>query len=1032
MAFIQKQTIPISFQGGLQSKTDALQVQSPGMLEVQNANFDKIGQLNKRFGYNILPRDVINGSTIFSSAAIDSFAGELNLFDNQNIYTFIEANQNWQTRGTAISVINSNSQVIRNANQQLNPDSATSNGITVFAWEDSRGGIRYSVIDQATGAYCQADQILNVNGAKPKVIAYNNLIYIIYNDGLNNLFYQTINPTSPNLISFATNITADLLQSTGVFDAAIFNLDLTTPFFLPNGPYLDVAWFGTHDGYAPSGAIEHFIIGPSSNHGPYYYQVASVLDPSNAAISVVGVSFNQIWYSYSNGNNVQSFVVNLSSSSIRQTVVDNLVSNLLTGIESTTSPGALQLIYQVQDGYNISNSYVKTCLLTNINPSSSQPISIQQIGIQRSVGIASKPFVDNGNSYINTVFQSNLQSTYFTQLISKPVFAIIGKINPQVAGGLRTNGMVPEIYPLTSGNFQWANLVKGQFISEDRTSFSLLGVNATLTSFTDVDKFNSTTFSNNLLIVGGVLQSYDGVFVVEQNFHLFPEGISFRRLPGAGALSAGQYEYQVVYSWTDKFGQVQYSGPSSPLIIATQVNDAVELFIPTLRLTAKSSVTIKIYRTQVNQTVLQEVTSELSPLFNSTSIDQVIFIDSVADVNIAGNQTIYTTGGVLPNSAPPSSSLISLYSTNRVMLSGLEDPNLIWFSKNKANATNFNTIPVEFSQDLTLAVSQTGGPITSLGLMDESLIIFKKSAIFVLTGDGPNDEGGGNQFPDPQLMTQTVGCINPNSIILGPDGIYFQTPDKGIWMIPRGLGAPTYIGAGVDDLAKQYLISGAVLDPNNNHIIFTTTGGPALVFDYVIHQWSTYSNHNAIDAIVFQNKFTFVKSNGNVFQQNSNSFSDGSFISADGYSSGIPINMEVVTPWLSFGGMLGYQRVFRGFLLGQFKGAHQLKVSVGYDFNPDFTQSTTFDSLSIAGSNQWGSDGYWGQSSPWGGTWQPYELQINFQTQKCTSLRLKITEVQEAPYNEGLTLNSLNFEVGVLGDGVRLPLKNKAGTKSNQ
>lgn len=1030
MSFIQKQTIPISFQGGLQSKTDALQIQPPGLLEVQNACFDKIGQLNKRPGYDLLSQNVINGNTIFSSAAIDSFAGELNLFDNQNIYTYIEANKNWQTRGTAISVINSNNQIIRNANQQLNPDSATSNGITVFAWEDSRGGIRYSVLDQATSAYIISDKILNSNGSKPKCIVYNNLLYIIYNDGFNNLFFQVINPTNPSQIGIPINITADLLQTTGVFDACIFNVELNLPLFLPNGPYLDIAWIGT-DGYSnPLGRIEHFIIGPSATYGPYNLLPAPISVPSSACLSVVGVSFNQLWFSWSDGIQVNSFCVNLSNSTISQVVVDTLSCNLITGIESSTSPGALQIVYQANDGYNVSNTFIKIAILTNINPSAAQPIVITPIGTQLSVGIASKPFVNGQNIYINTVFQSPLQSTYFTHLLSNPIFTIIGKINGQVSGGLRTNGMVPEIYQVAPSNFQWSNLVKGQFISEDNTSFSLLGVNATTISFTDIDKFNSATFTNNLLIVGGILQSYDGTSVVEQNFHLFPEGITFSNLLNSGALSAGQYQYQVVYAWTDKFGQIQYSGPSPILTVTAQVNDAILLNIPTLRLTAKTNVTIKIYRTQVNQTVFQEVTSEIAPLFNATNIDSVIFLDTVADINIAGNQTIYTTGGILPNSAPPSSSLISLYSTNRVMLSGLEDSNLIWFSKNKANATNFNTIPVEFSADLTLAVSQTGGAITALGLLDESLIIFKKSAIFVLTGDGPNDAGGGNQFSDPQLMTQTVGCNNPNSIILGPDGIYFQTPDKGIWMIPRGLGSPTYVGAGIDDLAKQYLVSSAVLDPNNNHIIFTTTNGPALVYDYIISQWSTWTNHNAIDAITFQNKFTFVKSNGQVFQQDLSIFSDG-YSSSDGYQ-GIPINMEIITPWLSFGGLQGYQRVFRGFLLGQFRGQHQLKVSVGYDFNPAFTQSCIFNSSKIAGSNVWGADGTWGSSTPWGGTWQPYELQINFATQKCSSIRLKITEIQSSPYNEGLTLNHLNFEVGVLGDGVRLPLSNKAGTQSNQ
>ena len=64
---------------------------------------------------------------------------------------------------------------------------------------------------------------------------------------------------------------------------------------------------------------------------------------------------------------------------------------------------------------------------------------------------------------------------------------------------------------------------------------------------------------------------------------------------------------------------------------------------------------------------------------------------------------------------------------------------------------------MEFTAFNTIAVNQLGGPITGLGLMDGNLIIFKKTAIFIMNGDGTNDQGGGNPFPDPQLISQSVG-----------------------------------------------------------------------------------------------------------------------------------------------------------------------------------------------------------------------------------------------------------------------------------
>ena len=991
MAFIEPRSIPISFQGGLSSKTDDLQISPGSLLKLENACFSKIGQLNKRFGYDILGKNVLGGSIINNVSAIDNFNNELNMFDNKNLYTYISSSAQWANRGTAISVINSNKQVVRtSAAQQLNPDSCLLSNIELFVWEDTRGGIRYSVIDKTTSAYAVSDQVLYIGGAKPKTIAFNGLIYILYTDGRNNLYFKTVNPVNPNILTHQHNIIADG-NNQMVYDATVHNGLL----------YITYSKTGSSADQVKTLVID------DSNTIIDSYEFADTLA---TAISVVTDSLNQLWVSFSDGTGIVSscFTTEPLTLILNPFVVDTLTSVTLTSIESIFA-GSLHLIYEKFNA-NASKTSLISCVIRNDG-------EITPVGTLRSVGLISKPFRYDQDIYVNVAHESPLQSTYFTCLMTRAPFTIIGKISAGTAGGLTTNSMVAETNELSPGIFFFANLVKGQFISEDNTSFSFLGVNSTIIDFTSVYKFNSVTQSNNLLIVGGILQSYDGQSTTEQNFHIFPEGMTAFPSGSSGALSAGQYQYQAVYSWTDKFGQVQYGAPSVPLTVTTLINNSVLLVIPTLRLTAKTNVVIKVFRTQVNQITFQEVTSELAPLLNDKTVDTVTFTDLAADVTIAANAPIYTTGGILANTAPPSCSLISLYQ-DRVMISGLEDPNLIWFSKNKFNATNFNTIPVEFSSNNTIAISQNGGKITALGLMDDKLIIFKKSSIYVINGSGPNDLGGGDQFSPAELVSNSVGCNNPNSVILTKDGLMFQS-DKGIWLLDRGLGAPQYIGMGIDNEGKDHVVSSAVIDPNDNLVIFTTYDGPTLVFDYYINQWSTWTNHQAVDALVFNGVFTFCKSDGRVFTQNRTKFTDGE----------TPIYMKLMTPWMSFAGLQGYQRVFRTFLLGNFRGPHSLNVNVGYNFDPAFTQSVVIDATTIAGTNVWGADGYWGESTPWGSVFQPYEFQINFKTQACSTLRLEISDSQTSNYNEGYTINSLSFEVGVLPGNNRLPVGNKVGTQ---
>jgi len=1014
MAFIQPANVQLSMQGGLQSKTDSLQLQPPALLKLQNARFDKLGQLNKRFGYNTLSTEVIGGGSISNAFAIDNFNNELNLFDNKNIYTYIESTQNWANRGTAISLVNTNHQVIRtSAAQQLNPDSGFLNDVEVYAWEDSRGGVRYSVIDAMTNAYIVADKVLYGGGAKPKIVIFNNLFYCFYTDGVSNIYYKTINPNNPNLLSAQRNVAADGYQP-NPGDTFTFSYDVTvanSKIFLAYSA-LDY----------PTAAIKLFSINEDNTLNTKVVVEAD----RGKAFSVVGDSQNQIWVSWSNNiNEVKTSVYDGVPSTptliLSPTVIDTINCATLTGIESSINPGTLQLVYEGV-GNIPSNQYVTSVVITNT-------ATISLIGILGSVGIASKPFKNGSNIFINLTHQSTLQSTYFMVLLNTAPFTIVGKVSPDLGGGLRTNGMIPEVNVIDSGVFQYSNLVKGSFISENNVTFSLLGVNATTVDFTNVNKFNSVTQSNNLLFVGGILQSYDGVSVAEQNFHIYPEDVLSNIVyDGTGALSAGQYQYQALYAWTDNFGQVQYSTPSPAITVTTSVNASVVLQIPTCRLTAKSNVVIKVYRTLVNQTTFYEVTSELLPLNNNKAANYVTFKDVAADSQITTNETIYTTGGILPNSAPPSCSLISLYQ-DRVFIAGLEQPNTLWYSKNKFDSSNFNTIPPEFSNALTISVSQLGGPITALGLMDNNLIIFKKNSIFVLNGDGPNDTGGGQGFPNPALVSNSVGCSNPNSVVLSKDGIMFQS-DKGIWLLDRGLGAPQFIGAPVDDQTKTQTVSSATVDPNDNLIIFTTYNGDALVYDYYCNQWATWTNHNAVDSLAIHldaqttteaSAFAFCKANGVVYVQNRTSFTDDSE----------PVIMEFITPWMSLAQMLGYQSVFRCFILGQYKSPHQLNVSVGYDFNPSFgpTDSATINATSLAGSNVWGSDTEWGDSSPWGGVFQPYMFQVNFRRITCTSFRLKISDSPTSPYSEGYAISNLNFEVGVMPDGVRLPKTNKVGTR---
>jgi hypothetical protein len=132
-------------------------------------------------------------------------------------------------------------------------------------------------------------------------------------------------------------------------------------------------------------------------------------------------------------------------------------------------------------------------------------------------------------------------------------------------------------------------------------------------------------------------------------------------------------------------------------------------------------------------------------------------------------------------------------------------------------------------------------------------------------------------------------------------------------------------------------------------------------------------------------------------------------------------------PNLSFAGIQGYQRVFRCYILGTYKGQHTLNVKVAYDYNSVYTQECVVTPSTNV--TTWGSDALWGSSTPWGGTYQIYEFRIDFEVQKCTSIRLQVSDNQTSSYNEGYSISSVVFEVGALPGGNRLGITNTYGAK---
>lgn len=460
---------------------------------------------------------------------------------------------------------------------------------------------------------------------------------------------------------------------------------------------------------------------------------------------------------------------------------------------------------------------------------------------------------------------------------------------------------------------------------------------------------------------------------------------------------------------------------------ASASSDTIETFsvysstvnVPTLRLTYKTAnpVKIVIYRWSAAQQEYFQVTSIDQPVLNDLSVDYVSFIDTMSDLQILGNNLIYTTGGVVEDVNAPATNIMTLWNT-RLWLVDAEDQNTLWYSKQVIEDT-----PVEMSDLLTLYVAPTigasgsTGPITALSSMDSNLIIFKKDAIYYVTGQGPDNTGANNNFTDPIFITSVVGCTNQQSVIFTPAGLMFQS-DKGIWLLSRN-NETSYIGAPVEDFTLTADVVSSVIVPGTNQIRFTLNSGITLMYDYYYQQWGTFVNIPAISSCIYNNLHTYLNSNGQVFQETPNLYLDGSS----------PTLIQFTTSWLNLAGLQGYQRAFFFYILGQYLTPHKLQVSIAYDYNsaPQQVSIISPDNYSLP----YGGDSPYGQGNPYGGPGDLEQWRVFLAKQRCQALQVSIQEVYDSsfgvPAGEGLTISGLNMIVGAKSSFRTIPAKNSVG-----
>lgn len=482
--------------------------------------------------------------------------------------------------------------------------------------------------------------------------------------------------------------------------------------------------------------------------------------------------------------------------------------------------------------------------------------------------MASRPFLaDDGQVYYWAIVGKRLsgsrQPTHF--LINAATGLPVARVHLSVAaiyeGGIGSH--LPSVVQLlasadSSSHGAWACALMYITSAFNGTADNNDGLNVGLRAVRwfpqHFQSHQTAEVGGALCLAGGILQEYDGYSVVENNFLAFTESdlINLARAVTGAMTASGLYYYRIIPEWANAAGERSRGTDLGPSVSVTlgAGDGSVALTWPSLIMTRKTATLVGaggvkefvwgIYRTGANPASNKAAYHRVGQASNITSGDSITFTDSMADTVAATNEELYLDSGELDHLAP-NSNHIMCSGKGRVFLAGdPETPQTVVFSLLRAPED-----PLSFNDALTIALPDRGGAITGLAVMNETLVVFKKTAIYRVRGDGPDNTLSSGSFLDPELISDGVGCEGQRSIVVTPLGVMFKSP-RGFQLLDAGFQVQ-YIGAPLEGLTGSdnpstpgSPISGAVLLPMDQQVRFA--GASTWIYDYWNKQWYLFNN----------------------------------------------------------------------------------------------------------------------------------------------------------------------------------------------
>jgi hypothetical protein len=542
--------------------------------------------------------------------------------------------------------------------------------------------------------------------------------------------------------------------------------------------------------------------------------------------------------------------------------------------------------------------------------------------------VAGKPFFMNAQAYLPIVHAEGADGSGDYGLIVTARGTVGDADNCIIASRFQFQrisshgylGQVAQLNNATTGpRFRLASVgLNGQGPDGTTKSYGVVGVDLDFSPRVTTAEYGDTLY----MASGGMLWEYDGNAWAENGFLGAPTLNPYNL-----GSQTNKQEFFAVWEATDSNGNVTLSAPSLPVMY--DPTDAESFLNVSVPLTNRSKWAVRIYCTERNGTV-PYFQKDAGPTAGSWySVDHTYMHPPKTTT-----QVLYTYGGTVENASP-------------------ETPDCVVASKQRiftydgnGNVSYCRTIldreSASFSQFLNKRVDFKRGEDSILATMDGNVILLTESAVQVMSGDGPADDGSADDYRVTSIPIDSG--IEPGTGHCASDiGIMYKGV-SGIQVLERSLQISDAIGAPVHGYADQPHNTFAVVS-GSSHIRIASTNGYMYVYDYLARQWARWSftaiNSRALSAATIGGRHCFLSNTGAVYRESDDYMDGGTNV----------FNAFVSTPWIHLGSIQGHQRVTYVGALGTYRTPAVLSISAAYDYDDTtaVTASSQFDAGMTAG-----------------------------------------------------------------------------------